>query len=454
MALELLDHSPTLYPLYSDMENSDTENKLMIPSPIPRQKNVRSPTSRMSRNHNYYRNVQRRSNKRRLRNNSMNFPKHLPKSLSLDTISFTTLPVNRDHPDTEFIYNLTKSINDYKNNTNKKTHSHSNYHDTKKNRKYQQKKRQKRRQKRRIRTFYSKKWGNKLYGLTTNFPIITPQKAEQREIERDQERIQNQTQNNMSLWKSEVSNARRALSAFIEEETLDLNDIKSPRSVSMSPMINNDRLNIDFRLNENINYDSNVSNMAATTDIDDEHDDNKQNFADLNGPSHSNFKIIVSAPNHLNQLHSEMIPSPKRTTYIPSDIDSAASDDPSTSSDDDDGVDYDDHRNINKHKSLFLGGNNMNVGVYSCFPYSDQSETDYLSAQSDDFDELTICYHNARNIRFRNRENDNTYLSDIGPSDIGSSDTECFSSADSIPDSIPPQTDFVSIPSESGFIMQ
>ncbi len=38
-------------------------------------------------------------------------------------------------------------------------------------------------------------------------------------------------------------------------------------------------------------------------------------------------------------------------------------------------------------------------GVYSDFTYSDQSDTDYLSAQSGNFDELTICYHNDKKNR-------------------------------------------------------
>merc|ERR1719291_207906 len=87
---------------------------------------------------------------------------------------------------------------------------------------------------------------------------------------------------------------------------------------------------------------------------------------------------------------------------------------------------------------FFLSGNSPSYGVYSCFPYSDQSDTDYLSAQSGDFDELTICYHNDRNIPFRNRQmmmNSPQYLSDLGPSDIGSSDTDYLS------DSIPPPLD-------------
>jgi len=129
----------------------------------------------------------------------------------------------------------------------------------------------------------------------------------------------------------------------------------------------------------------------------------------------------------------------KRRRYIVSDYESGAS-----CSDSNDCSSSDDMDDSDTHSGLFLSGNDMNVGVYSSFAFSNdmseisgQSDSDYLSAQSDDFDELTICYHNDRNIKFRgNREV--SYLSDLGPSDIGSSDTECFSSADSIPEHLPP----------------
>merc|ERR1712113_1162220 len=83
-------------------------------------------------------------------------------------------------------------------------------------------------------------------------------------------------------------------------------------------------------------------------------------------------------------------------------------------------------------------GNNKNYGVYSDYEASD---TDYLSAQSGDFDELTICYQNERNIPFRNKAmmNRRQYFSDLGPSDIGSSDTDYLS------DSIPPPMDHLLI---------
>eukprot|EP00483_Globobulimina_turgida_P001913 UN01915 len=187
-------------------------------------------------------------------------------------------------------------------------------------------------------------------------------------------------------------------------------------------------LNIDFRFNENINYDSAVSavsNVAANND-------NESDFEDrFCNSDKRNLKIIVSAPN-LKAMERE------REIYLSSDNDNehceSTSEDFTSSDDEECG-----YENIFCKSSLFLGSNNMNIGVYSDFGYSDQSETDYLSAQSGDFDELTICYHYDKNNKTRNRNirfRDN-YLSDIGPSDIGSSDTEYFSSADSIPDSVP-----------------
>ena len=207
----------------------------------------------------------------------------------------------------------------------------------------------------------------------------------------------------------------------------------------------------------------------------------------------STFKIIVSAPNNeeiintnngsigtmmndrQNELMSRLKPKRTRRRYLPQTIESGASDDCSSCDDDDvtsiaTGNEMED--DLYSKSSLFLSENNLQRGVYASFGFSD-TETDYLSPQSDDFDELTICYHHrndrdqtnpnndnnlnvsdGKNIRFRNHLhslNDPNYLSDIGPSDIGSSDTECFSSNDSIPDSIPPpinnddDEDFVSI---------
>jgi hypothetical protein len=278
------------------------------------------------------------------------------------------------------------------------------------------KKRQKR-PKRRIRTFYSKKWGNKLFGLTKHYPIIT--------------------NNNNNI---DINDTRRSLSAFIEEENLDLNDLKSPtRSPSPSVPMDGNHLNIDFRFHENLNYDSAVSAVSAVSNVA-ANNDNESDLEDrFCNSDKRNLKIIVSAPNREQEQEMEMERerAREREIYLSSDNEhsESASEDFSSSEDDDCGCDID---NIFSKSSLFLGCNNMNVGVYSDFGYSDQSETDYLSAQSGDFDELTICYHydknknRNRNIRFR--EN---YLSDIGPSDIGSSDTEYFSSADSIPDSVP-----------------
>ena len=91
--------------------------------------------------------------------------------------------------------------------------------------------------------------------------------------------------------------------------------------------------------------------------------------------------------------------------------------------------------------ALFLSDNDHGIGIFSSFPGAEQSDSDYLSAQSDDFDDLAICARRNckdRNIRFRSHDAPN-YLSVLGPSDVGS-DTDCFSSADSIPGMVPPTT--------------
>mmetsp|Transcript_6757 Transcript_6757/g.6024 ORF Transcript_6757/g.6024 Transcript_6757/m.6024 type:complete len:522 (+) Transcript_6757:1-1566(+) len=514
-----------------------------------------------------------RNNRRNMNRNNRRRGRHIPKSASLNALSFITSPRPNGVPDRDrgFVYNLTQRINDISQerqslngrrlNTTNPSHSHSHIAN-KPNPKQFRNENKKRTQKRRIRTFYSKKWGNRLYNLreqnnddnnNNNMPqTIRSHSCDIPDMLRADRYQQQQQQSNSSqlqLWQNEVCNARRSLSAFIEEENLDLNDIKSPRSVSPSASPMPMHLGVDFRMNQDsqtVYYDSAASNIASNTDMESDGDEDDEDEDDIectptpspnpNGPIHrdftptpapnlgyndrsssnlrisrynddeneseiememgmgmekpssSNFKIIVSAPNnedHTNYNHSQTLndrqnelmsrlkPKRSRRRYIPSVIESGASDDCSSCDDDDDvttGNEMDDDDLYNK-SSLFLSENNLQRGVYASFGFSD-TETDYLSAQSDDFDELTICYHHrndrdrnnnlsvnnnhneGKNIRFRNHLNDANYLSDIGPSDIGSSDTECFSSNDSIPDSIPPplhhddddiDDDFVSI---------
>merc|ERR1712003_489840 len=279
-AFDLLDHSRALYPVYSDMENNDyATNKLMVPPSIRRQRHSKPQTSR---NSSYW---QRRSYNKRSRNNR----RYLPKSASLDGLSsFSSLSiVSSPNPNRTITRNINRNINK---NINLTTNKNLNINQTPNTNKKHQHKTKKRKQKRRIRTFYSKKWGNKLYGLTTNYPIINNKNIKITETKQEikmNERNERED-HELNLWQNEVSNARRSLSAFIEEENLDLNDIKTPRSVSpysIAPDIDDsNHLNVDdFRFNDNFNYDSNI---AEITDIDDDENNN------------SNFKIIVSAPNN------------------------------------------------------------------------------------------------------------------------------------------------------------
>jgi len=342
----------SLHPLYSDMENnSDMDNMLTVPRPIRKHRT----RSKMK--------MQRRSRRSRARPAKRN-------TLPLFT------PTPPPCPSTKSIV-----FNNSKTTTKKST----------------------KRQKRRIRTFYSKKWGNRLYGLSTdNFP---------------QNPVHPIVTNNNS-WHTQLSQR----TAFNHDE--DLESLRSPSPTISAAM--------DYALN----YDSSVSNIAANTDNEGYHDEED----DETQINHMNrLKIIVSAPDGDDEREMDKINIKRlRRRYIPSDTenDSALSDAFSSSED----LTDDDDENTNHgmfRSSLFLSGNNKNYGVYSCFPYSDQSDTDYLSAQSGDFDELTICYHNDRNIPFRNRQmmNSAQYCSDLGPSDIGSSDTDYLS------DSIPPPLD-------------
>lgn len=230
--------------------------------------------------------------------------------------------------------------------------------------------------------------------------------------------------------------------AFEHAEDTDLESLRSP---SPTPIMDHRRLAMT-------DYDSSVSNIAANTDYEGYHEEEDEAAMKLRRTN--TLKIIVSAPHgqptqhrmdnqdERRQLHQMGIKRMRRR-YIPSsdmENDSALSDAFSSSEDLTDDDDEDPNHGM-FGSTLFLSGNNKNYGVYSTFPYSEASDTDYLSAQSGDFDELTICYHNERNIPFRNKQAmmsrgvRGQYFSDLGASDIGSSDTDYLS------DSIPPPLD-------------
>merc|ERR1712244_22218 len=90
---------------------------------------------------------------------------------SLDGLSsFSSLSiVSSPNPNRTITRNINRNINK---NINLTTNKNLNINQTPNTNKKHQHKTKKRKQKRRIRTFYSKKWGNKLYGLTTNYPIL------------------------------------------------------------------------------------------------------------------------------------------------------------------------------------------------------------------------------------------------------------------------------------------
>merc|ERR1712029_1307502 len=169
--------------------------------------------------------------------------------------------------------------------------------------------------------------------------------------------------------------------------------------------------------------------MAANNDLDrnmaDDEDDYE--FSDLETPDlptkrDSQFKIVVSAPDCA--FDSRMTAKRTQLRFCGSDLD-CATDDCGSCDDEED------------ESALFLSDNDHGIGIFSSFPGAEQSDSDYLSAQTEDFEDLTICARrNERNIKFRSHETPN-YLSVLGPSDMGS-DTDCFSSADSIPGTVPP----------------
>ena len=195
-----------------------------------------------------------------------------------------------------------------------------------------------------------------------------------------------------------------------------------------------EHLSVDLDFGESLSYDSAASNMAANNDLDrrmadDEDDDD---FSDLEVPDlpkkrDSEFKIVVSAPDSTHMMDSRV--TAKRAQlrrFCGSDMDCTTDD--CGSSDD-----------CESESELFLSDNDGNMGIFASFPGAD-ADSDYLSAQSDDFEDLAICFRRDRldrNIRFRHKDAPK-YLA-VGQSDMGSDDTECLSSAaDSITDMIPP----------------
>jgi len=390
--------------------------------------------------------------------------------------------------------------------------------------------------KRRIRTFYSKKWGNKLFGLTSqtspspmSAPVtsrVTPCKPPPfplnpthidiaatvdavRERERCHERDATAQSlislSGMELWRSSLCSMRSPSPSPVHVggvSSVDIEEVDVDANADCSQNLNAAHLGVatDFRFAENGTYAydsatsmvSMVSMLAANTDADDEggddDDNDEDNEAEMvqmvesveNCKRRSAFKIVVSEPmehHHFegghqsghseeeqrarNVFNSRMTSKRNKRRlckrYIASDYDDSdcggSSADCSSSDDcvtDDDCVR--EHSPMMRAHSvseqrqqgqgLYLCGNDLNVGVYSSFCFENDRESDLLSeisgqsdsdcgygdvsdgAQSDDsaFDELTICYgrgrnfRNAKNIRFRG---------DLGPSDIGSSDTEC-----------------------------
>eukprot|EP00484_Ammonia_sp_Unknown_P017414 CAMPEP_0197034958 /NCGR_PEP_ID=MMETSP1384-20130603/12878_1 /TAXON_ID=29189 /ORGANISM="Ammonia sp." /LENGTH=616 /DNA_ID=CAMNT_0042464937 /DNA_START=58 /DNA_END=1908 /DNA_ORIENTATION=- len=606
MSFELLGGAGTLYPLYSDLD-SEAEPS---PSPAPRQQ-----ASSLTVNYPFYRRnvpLSRKNSGNRTQYNSRrdqvqiyrhNRPsyssyqrhRHSPKTHSLDTVSsISNLSVastprpfiasdgdgpyqspspqpptcTASHPMQQQFAAYTVSQTSAANMTQTNDENHTNTAKpnatcTSMAGHAQTQQQAKKGKKRRTRTFYSKKWGNRLYGLTQiDYSMIAttptpPPPARQTIADRgaaagnaESERVQTNANihhfihnhynsQHLELWNKELQHQHVTRSAspptYTEEEQFDINDIRSPRSVSPSatPM----HLTVDFGLVPDHNdscYDSAVSNVAANTDAehDDEDDDEDEDdlhvsrsqtyfhhhqqqhqqqqqrdnveHDDRNGavPAGANsngrhFKIVVSAPNRCedreqdaerderNAFKARMRTRRARKRYFLRDggvsDDCSSSDDAGDTTaneeeDEEEEMEAARRRALYNKAGLFLGGNDVHRGVYSQFSdISEESDTDYMSAQSDDFDELTICYRNnknVKNIKFREQQegvhdtndgkdaaNDNgsgkndgchlqvinstecNYLSELGQSDIGSSDTECYSSADSIPDSIPPPMD-------------
>ena len=188
-------------------------------------------------------------------------------------------------------------------------------------------------------------------------------------------------------------------------------------------------LSVDLEFGDSLSCDSAASNMAANNDLDRRMaDDEDDDFSDLEVPDlpkkrDSQFKIVVSAPGTMDVMDSRVTAKRAQSRrFCGSDMDCDTDDCGSSES---------------ESESMIFSDNDSRMGIFASFPGADV-ESEYLSAQSDDFDDLAICFRRDRrdrNIRFR-RQNAPKYLN-VGQSDMGSDDTECFSS-DSITDMMPP----------------
>jgi len=202
-----------------------------------------------------------------------------------------------------------------------------------------------------------------------------------------------------------------------------------PSSPIPLPKMDRQHLSVDLEFGDSLSCDSAASNMAANNDLDRRMaDDEDDDFSDLEVPDlpkkrDSQFKIVVSAPGTMDVMDSRVTAKRAQSRrFCGSDIDCDTDDCGSSES---------------ESESMIFSDNDSRMGIFASFPGADV-ESEYLSAQSDDFDDLAICFRRDRrdrNIRFR-RQNAPKYLN-VGQSDMGSDDTECFSS-DSITDMMPP----------------
>jgi len=239
-------------------------------------------------------------------------------------------------------------------------------------------------------------------------------------------------------WNFDFSKKRLQTTAGKVEPKFPVNPVPlpcGPPSPSPMPMMDHQHLSVDMDFGESLSYDSAASNMAANNDLDRRmaDDEDEDEFSDLDVPDlpinttkrDSQFTIVVSAPEHAVTMDSRLTAKRAQLRFCGSDME-CATDDCGSSDDCED------------ESELFLSDNDQGIGIFSSFPGVEQSDTDYLSAQSDDFEDLTICARNDRqnrNIRYR-RHGTPKYLSSAVTSEMGSSvgsnDTDLFSSADSL----------------------